>query len=382
MIAFLFRLLYICSIRILEEDDLMKAAICYEPGKPLVIEEVKLDPPKAGEVKVKVSATAICHSDIHGLRGDLGPVFPVVGGHESAGFVESVGAGVTTVKAGDSVVISLLANCGTCFYCLNGQPHLCEFPFPLKTESRFKNGKGQSLSQLFKVGSFAEYTIVDKSQVVKIPDDMPKDRAALLACGVITGFGSAVWRAEVKAGHSAVVLGAGGVGLNAIQGAAFCGAYPIIAVDVVDSKLEAAKKFGATHIVNSKKGDAIAEVKKICYDRGADYCFVTVGSAAAMTQGFRMTGGRGMTVIVGLPTPTDNALTMSPFEFIDRERVLTGGYMGSTNLPIHIPKLVELYKAGKLKLDELITNRYPLTKINEAMDEVLAGKALRNMIMF
>jgi S-(hydroxymethyl)glutathione dehydrogenase/alcohol dehydrogenase len=360
----------------------MKAAVGYEPGKPLVIEDITVDPPKHREVKIKIAATAICHSDIHGLKGDLGPMFPVVGGHESAGIVDSIGEGVTMVKPGDSVVVSLLANCGECYYCLNGQPHLCEYPFPLKTESRLKNTKGKSLTQMFKVGGFSEYTVVDQSQVVKIPKDMPMDRAALLACGVITGWGSVVWRAEVKAMHSVVVLGAGGVGLNSIQAAAFSGAYPIIAVDVVDSKLEAAKKFGATHVINSKQADAIAEVKKLSYGRGADYCFVTVGSAAAMTQGFRMTGGRGVTVIVGLPTPTDNALTMSPFEFIDRERVLTGGYMGSTNMQIHIPKLVELYKAGSLKLDELITNRYPLTKINEAMDEVLAGKALRNVIVF
>jgi S-(hydroxymethyl)glutathione dehydrogenase/alcohol dehydrogenase len=360
----------------------MKAAVGYEPGKPLVIEDITIDPPKHREVKVKIAATAICHSDIHALKGDLGPVFPTVGGHESAGIVDAIGEGVTMVKPGDAVVVSLIANCGLCHYCLSGLPHLCEYPWPLKTESRFKNKKGQSLSQMFKVGSFAEYTIVDQSQVVKIPKDMPMDRAALLACGVITGFGSVVWRAEVKTLHSVVVIGAGGVGLNAIQGAAFVGAYPVIAVDVVDSKLEAAKKFGATHVINSKQVDAIAEVKKICYGRGADYVFITVGSGAAMTQGFRMTGGRGTAVIVGLPTPTDNTLAISPFEFLDRERVLTGSFMGSTNLQIGIPKLVELYKAGQLKLDELITNRYPLAKINEAMDEVLAGKALRNMIMF
>ncbi|HSW58833.1 MAG TPA: Zn-dependent alcohol dehydrogenase [Dehalococcoidales bacterium] len=360
----------------------MKAAVGYEPGKPLVLEDVTLDPPKYREVKVKLSATAVCHSDIHALNGDLGPIFPTIGGHESAGVVDSVGPGVTTVKPGDHVVVSLVANCGECYFCLSAMPHLCEYPFPLKTESRFKNKKGQSLSQMFKVGGFAEYTIVDHSQVVKIPNDMEMDCAALLACGVITGFGSVVWRTEVKSMHSVVVLGAGGVGLNSVQGAAFSGAYPVIAVDVVDAKLEAAKIFGATHVINAKKTDAIAEVKKLCYGRGADYVFVTVGSGAAMTQGFRMTGGRGTCVIVGLPTPTDNTLSMSPFEFLDRERILTGSYMGSTNLQIGIPKLVELYKAGKLKLNELITNHYPLEKINIAMDEVLAGKALRNLIMF
>jgi S-(hydroxymethyl)glutathione dehydrogenase / alcohol dehydrogenase len=360
----------------------VKAAVGYEHGKPLVIEDVTLDPPQKREVKVKIMATAICHSDIHALRGDLGMPFPILGGHESAGIVEEVGEGVTMVKPGDPVVVSLIASCGQCYYCLSGLPHLCDYAWPLKTGSRFKNKKGQSIVQCFKVGSFADYTIVDQSQLVKIPKEMPLDRAALLACGVITGFGSVVWRANVKALSSVVVIGAGGVGLNAIQGAAFSGAYPVIAVDVVDSKLEAARKFGATHVVNGKKVDAIAEVVKICHGRGADYAFVTVGSAAAMTQGFRMTAGRGTCVIVGLPTPTDNALTMSPFEFLDKERVLTGSFMGSTNLQTGIPKLVELYQAGKLKLDELITNRIPLTKINESIDEVLAGKALRNVIMF
>jgi S-(hydroxymethyl)glutathione dehydrogenase / alcohol dehydrogenase len=360
----------------------VKAAIGYEPGKPLVIEDVTLDPPQKREVKVKIAATAICHSDIHALRGDLGMPFPILGGHESAGIVDSVGPGVTSVKPGDAVVISLVANCGECYYCLTGMPHMCSHTWPLKTETRFKNKKGQPIAQCFKVGSFADYTIVDQSQLVKIPKEMPLDRAALLACGVITGFGSVVWRAEVKAMSSVVVIGAGGVGLNAIQGAAFAGAYPVVAVDVVDAKLDAARKFGATHVVNSKKVDAIPEVTKICSGRGADYAFVTVGSGAAMTQGFRMTGTRGMCVIVGLPTPTDNALSMSPFEFLDKERILTGSYMGSTNLQTGIPKLVELYQAGKLKLDELITNRIPLTKINESIDEVLAGKALRNVIMF
>jgi Zn-dependent alcohol dehydrogenase len=306
----------------------------------------------------------------------------VIAGHESAGYIEAIGEGVTSVKPGDAVVVSLVANCGHCYYCLNGQPHLCNYPWPLKTESRFKNSKGQTIKQMFKVGSFAEYTIVDQSQVAKIPGDIPMDRAALLACGVITGFGSVVWRAQVKALSSVVVIGAGGVGLNSIQGAAFSGAYPIVAVDVLDSKLEAARKFGATHVVNAKKADPISEVTRICHDRGADYVFVTVGSAAAMKQGFLMTGGRGMTVIVGLPTPEDDTLSLSPFEFLDKERVVTGSFMGSTNLQVGIPQLVELYKASKLMLDELITQHYPIEKINESISTVLNGQALRNIIMF
>jgi Zn-dependent alcohol dehydrogenase len=235
---------------------------------------------------------------------------------------------------------------------------------------------------MFKVGSFAEYTIVDQSQVVKVPSNMPLDRAALLACGVITGFGSVVWRMAVKAINSVVVIGTGGVGLNAVQGAAFTGAYPVIAVDVLDSKLEAAKKFGATHVVNAKQGDPIDAVRKLTSGRGADYVFVTVGSAAAMKQGFQMSGKRGTTVLVGLPTPNDNSLTLSPFEFIGVEKVMTGSFMGSANLAVDIPNLVTLYQAGKLKLDELITNRYPLEKINEAIEAVEKGQALRNVIVF
>jgi S-(hydroxymethyl)glutathione dehydrogenase/alcohol dehydrogenase len=360
----------------------MKAAVCYELGKPLVVEDINIDPPKKGEVKVKIAATAICHSDIHALRGELGPQVPVVGGHESAGYVDAVGEGVTSVKVGDPVVVSLVASCGHCYYCLNGEPHLCDYKWPLQTESRFKNKQGQSLGQMFKVGSFAEYTIVDQSQVVKVPPNMPLDRAALLACGVITGFGSVVWRMAVKAINSVVVIGTGGVGLNAIQGAAFTGAYPVIAVDVLDSKLEAAKKFGATHVVNAKQGDPIDAVRKLTSGRGADYVFVTVGSAAAMKQGFQMSGKRGTTVLVGLPTPNDNILTLSPFEFIGVEKVMTGSFMGSANLAVDIPNLVTLYQAGKLKLDELITNRYPLEKINEAIETVEKGQALRNVIVF
>ncbi len=360
----------------------MKAAVCYELGKPLVIEDILIDPPKRGEVKVKMAATAICHSDIHALRGELGPQVPVVGGHESAGYVDAVGEGVTKVKVGDPVVLSLVASCGHCYYCVRGRPHLCEFRWPLMTESRIKNKKGQSIAQMFKTGTFAEFSVVDQSQVVKIPTNMPMDRAALLACGVITGFGSVVWRAEVKPIHSVVVIGTGGVGLNAIQGAAYCGAYPVIAVDVLDSKLEAAKRFGATHGVNAKQGDPIEAVMKLTTGHGADYVFVTVGSASAMMQGFHMSGKRGTTVMVGLPTPNDNMLNLSPFEYIGNEKIMTGSFMGSVNLEVDIPNLVELYQAGKLKLDELITNRYPLEKINDAIEEVEKGKALRNVIMF
>jgi Zn-dependent alcohol dehydrogenase len=258
---------------------------------------------------------------------------------------------------------------------------MCSNAWPLEKESRFHNKKGQSLAQSFRIGTFAEYVVIDQSQVVKLPGDMPLDRAALLACGVITGFGAVVNRAKVEVLSSCVIIGTGGVGLNSIQGAAISGAYPVIAVDIIDEKLAAAKKFGATHTVNSKKVDPIKAVKELTQGRGADYVFVTVGSNDAIKQGFGMSGPRGMTVIVGLPKFTD-VLDISPFAFIKDERTLTGSFMGTTQLQTDIPKLVGLYKAGILKLDELITARYPLDRINEAIEAVEKGKALRNIITF
>jgi NDMA-dependent alcohol dehydrogenase len=358
----------------------LKAAVCYEYNKPLVIEDITLDPPGQGEVKIKLAATAICHSDIHLLKGELPAKLPFVAGHESAGYVDEVGKGVTAFKPGDPVVVSLLANCGKCRYCLTGRSHLCNATFPLDTSTRMHNKKGQDLTMLLRTASFAEYTIVDQSQLVKIPSDMPMDSASLLACGVITGFGAVVNRAKVDPMESCVIIGIGGVGLNAVQGAAFSGAYPIIAVDIADKKLEAAKIFGATHTVNSSKADAVKEVKAIT-GGGADYIFVTVGSTAAIDQGFNMCGPRGTTVIVGIPRFTDR-LGMPPAFFIKDEKTIMGSYMGTTQLHTEIPKLVALYKAGKLKLDELITARYPLEQINKAIELVEKGEALRNVITF
>jgi Zn-dependent alcohol dehydrogenase len=207
------------------------------------------------------------------------------------------------------------------------------------------------------------------------------DRACLLACGVITGYGAVVNRAKVPAGSSCVIIGTGGVGLNSIQGAAISGAYPVIAVDVLDNKLEAAKKFGATHTVNATKGDAVKQVQALTGGEGADFVFVTVGSTAAIVQGVDMSAPTGMTVIVGLPKITDT-VTMPPFPIIRFERIVTGGFMGSGQLHLEVPKMIALYKAGKLKLDELITGRFPLKDINKAIDQVVKGEALRNVIVF
>ncbi|MFC1933339.1 Zn-dependent alcohol dehydrogenase [Chloroflexota bacterium] len=359
----------------------MKAAVCYEFGKPLVLEEVDIDSPQKGEVKVRLAATAICHSDIHKIRGELPGELPMIAGHESSGYVEEVGDGVTSVKPGDPVLVSLVTACGKCFYCTTGRSFLCNAVFPMDTESRVRNKKGESLSIMTRTGTFAEYSIVNESQLVKLPDNMPMDSASLLACGVITGFGSVVNRAQVRPFQSVVVIGNGGVGLNSIQGAAYSGAYPIIAVDLSDYKLESARSLGATHTINPNNTDAVKEVKELTDGRGADYVFVTVGSTAAIVQGFSMLGRRGTAVIVGLPHFED-VLSVPPLQFIRDEKAIIGAYMGSTRLSTDIPDLVNLYKIGRLKLDELITARYSLDQINEAIESVERGEALRNVIVF
>jgi len=361
----------------------MKAAILYEVGKPLVVEDgVTLDPPGKGEVKVRVACTAVCHSDLHFFSGEIPSPLPGLAGHETAGYIDEVGKDVTAFKVGDTVVVgTVTSGCGHCYYCTIGARHFCtergEYGKPKATTA-----KGQRLALMAgPVGGFAEYTTVSQRLVTRIPKDMPLDKASLVACGVTSGFGAVVNRAKVKAMSSVVVIGTGGVGLNSIQGAAFSGAYPIIAVDILDSKLDFAKKFGASHTINLKKEkDPVAAVKKMTSGRGADYAFITVGSVDAIRQGFLMCGDMGMTVIVGLAG--GNLQSFFPLEFCFTEKILTGAGGGSIRSSIDIPYLISLYQGGRLKLDELISGHYPLKRINEAIDSLKKGEALRNIIMF
>jgi S-(hydroxymethyl)glutathione dehydrogenase / alcohol dehydrogenase len=359
----------------------MKAAVCYEFRKPLVIEEVDLGQPQEDEVRIRLAATAICHSDIHVIRGEMPVTLPIVPGHESAGYIEAAGANVTTVKAGDPVIVSSLANCGKCHYCLTGLPHLCH-TFPMDIEGRLHNKAGKSLVQMSKVAGFAEYTVVHESQVIKIPRDMPLDRAALISCGVMTGFGAVINRAQVRALESVLVLGAGGVGLNAVQGAAFAGAYPVIAMDILDNKLKAARTFGATHIINARQEDALNVVNELTSGLGMDYVFVTGGGVTAINQGYGLLGRRGTLVLIALAEAKDAPAFPFLPDFIGTEKRIIGSFYGSSSLRIDIPRLVALYQSGRLKLDELITQRYPLEQINEAIDSVERGEALRNVIVF
>ncbi len=359
----------------------MKAAICYEFNKPLVIEDVDIASPRKGEVKVRLAATAICGSDIHDIKGELpGPV-PFVGGHESAGYIAETGPGVKSVKAGDPVVVSLLKSCGECYYCITGVPHLCLKRFAPSANVRLRNNQGEPLVQKGNIGGFAEYVLVNESQVVKVPENMALDRAALLACGVITGFGGVVNRARVKPFQSVVVIGTGGVGMNAIQGAVYAGAYPIIAMDVLDTRLRMAMDFGATYTVNAGDQDAAEVIRKLTGGRGVEFVFVTVGSIAAIKLGISFTAPRGTIVLIGLPSVKEQ-LCFSPLELIPMEKNLIGGFMGATNLKVDIPNLITMYQNGHLKLDELITGRYSLEHINEAIESSKKSEGLRNVIMF
>ncbi len=359
----------------------MKAAVCHEFAKPLVIEDITIGNPKAQEVKVKMKACAICHSDILYADGGWGGTLPAVYGHEAAGIIEELGEGTTGLSIGDHVIVSLIRNCGCCYYCGQGEPSLCESSFALDEEERIHTQSGDAVVQGLRTGAFAEYVVVHQSQAIKIPKEVPFDSASLLACGVITGLGAVTHTAKVPTGSSVVVIGAGGVGLNSVQGAVLSGAHPIVVIDLLDNKLEAAKTFGATHTVNPANENAQALVHSLTENRGADYAFITVGSIKAMEQGLSLLRRGGTLTLVGMPKSGDR-LAIEAANFAGDSQKIIGSKMGSIRPAIDIPNLVQLYLDGRLKLDELITNRYPLEDINEAIASVKRGEALRNVIIF
>ena len=359
----------------------MKAAICYAYGQPLSVEDVSLDPPQQGEVQVRIAAVAVCHSDVHRIRGDWRGRLPIVVGHEAAGIVEAIGAGVTTVQPGDRVAVSMLRSCGRCFQCVSGSPHLCEGTFAIGRESRLHNHDGVPLLHGLNTAAFAEAVVVDQSQVVRVPAALQLDRAALLACGVITGVGAVINTAQLRPGANVVVIGTGGVGLNAVQGAVLAGANQIIALDIADHKLATATTFGATATINSTQGEPTQQVRDLTAGRGADYVLVTVGSAQAVTQGLSLLRIGGTMVIVGLPR-RDTLAQVPTYDLVSRGQRMIGSYMGSARLAIDVPWLAQLYLHGRLKIDELITARYSLDQINDAIAAMERGEALRSMIMF
>jgi S-(hydroxymethyl)glutathione dehydrogenase/alcohol dehydrogenase len=358
---------------------LIKAAVCHEFAKPLTVEDVDLRAPETGEVEVTLDAVAICHSDISYADGAWGGSLPAVYGHEAAGKITAAGTSVHGLSIGDSVVVTLIRACGNCTSCAGGVPTQCSTPYdgdhgPLKTAT------GGKLHQAMACGAFAEKVVVDQRQVVKIAHEIPKDAAALLACGVITGVGAVVNAAQLRAGQDVVVIGAGGVGLNAIQGARIAGARRIVAVDMSEDKLDIALEFGATDGVLAT-GSSPWRAAKAAMGRGADAVIVTVGAAAAYTAAPRYLAYGGKVIMVGMPaTGATSEYEAANFAAVGQSMV--GSKMGDAVIQRDIPWMVDMYQQERLKLDELISGRWTLDQINEAIADTNTGSALRNVIMF
>ncbi len=359
----------------------MKAAVCRSFGKPLVIEEISIAEPGPGEIKVRLAACAICHSDITLVEGGWGGKLPAVYGHEASGIVDSIGPGVSGIESGDHVVVTLIRSCGSCHYCSRDVETQCDANFHLDDNSPLASPVGEVISQGLNTGAFAEQVLVDQSQVCVIPSDIPLDSASILACGVLTGFGAVTNTAGIEPGCQVAVLGCGGVGINSIQGAVHRGASRIIGMDLLDEKLELARQFGATHTVNSAAQDAAQRVIDLSEGRGVDYVFVTVGAKSAIEQSLSMLAKGGTAVIVGMPASGVMA-QYDPGEFAAAGQRIVGSKMGSASVSRDIPELVRLYQEGSLKLDELISGRYALRDINDAVASVQRGEALRNVVIF
>lgn len=361
--------------------ETIRAAVCRDFNAPLTIESVTLADPGPGEVKVAVKACAICHSDIVFAEGGWGGILPMVLGHEAAGVVEAVGPGVNGIAPGDHVVVTLIRSCGTCHYCSGGHQVLCEEVFPLDETSPLSNERGEALGHGLRTGAFAEKVVVEKSQVAVIPKEIAFDAASLLACGVITGFGAVTNTAQIHPGSHVAVIGCGGVGLNAVQGALASGAQTIIAIDLSTDKLKAAKRFGATHGVNPTDPDHREQVMALTGGRGVDFVFVSVGAKPAIDGAAQYITRNGAIVIVGMP-PSGVFGEYDPGTLAGWSQKIIGSKMGSAQVARDIPYLVTLYQEGRLKLDELVTGRFALEQINEAIASTKRGEALRNVIVF
>jgi S-(hydroxymethyl)glutathione dehydrogenase/alcohol dehydrogenase len=362
-----------------------KAVLVREHGT-VVVEEVTVDSPGPGEVMVKIKACGVCASDAAAVSGKMPLPPPLVLGHEGAGVVEEVGEGVTDLAPGDHVLMSFIPECGTCRYCADGNGQLCDdhakvyFSLP-GGDTRVKDASGNQLHIFSGCGCMAEYTTVIRNSVVKIDADVPMDKASLVACGVLTGVGAALNTAKVRPGSSCAVFGVGGIGLNVIQGCAIAGAEKIIAVDLVDKKLEMAQTFGATHLVNPENdGPAPAKIMEIT-GGGADYAFECIGAGPVVVEAFNATRKGGTAVVVGVAGPTDMA--QIPAALITAmEKHLCGSWFGSGVPRRDYPRLLGLYKANRLKLDELVTQTYPVDEAPRAFDDLKAGVNARGVIVF
>ena len=361
------------------------AAVLNEPGAPVEIEEIVVDEPGPGEVRVKVAASGVCHTDLHvkNMNG-LGMTFPILLGHEGAGYIDAVGEGVTHLTLGDPVVIAYRAPCEKCPACRRGDPRRCWAA--LRPELRIRRKRdGALLSQVLRCGTFATHTVVHSKAAIKMPSDMPLDRACLIACGVITGVGATFNTAPVYPGANVAVFGCGGVGLSVVQGAKLSLAKRIIAVDLSQSKRDAAIRFGATHTIDASIGDAVAKVREIADGDGVDFAYEAVGIPKTIDQAIRSLAYAGTAVHIGLPA--DEQEVNLNFGNID-----TGVYWNKATIKVchcgdalpsnDFPLLAQLYLQGKLNLDDMVTERIRLTDVNEAFEAMEHGDVLRSVIVF
>lgn len=364
------------------------AAVLWEPGGKWEIEEVELDSPNAGEVMVELTASGLCHSDEHLVTGDLPAVLPMVGGHEGAGRVIEVGPGVTELEVGDPVVMTFLPSCGRCPYCSKGQPNLCNdgagatLGPQLDGTYRF-HARGEDLGQMCLLGTFARHTVVPVKSAVKIDEGFPLDLAALVGCGVTTGFGSSVRTADLRAGDTAVVVGIGGIGANAVQGARAAGCRYVVAVDPVEHKRERSRELGATHVAASID-EAWEIVSEVTRGQMAEVAILCTGVAMGedLQPALQLVGKRGRVVVTALARAEEETASLSLLDLTLYEKQLRGALFGSSAAQFDIPRLLEMHNLGQLKLRELITKEYTLDQVNEGYEDMRSGRNIRGLIRY
>ncbi|HUS95509.1 MAG TPA: Zn-dependent alcohol dehydrogenase [Hyphomicrobiaceae bacterium] len=366
----------------------MRAAVLTEINKPLELLDLEQEPPKAGEARVQVKSTGVCLSDWHVMNGDWPFPLPFVPGHEAAGIVVELGAGVSSVKVGDHVIFSFRPNCGHCRYCSRGRSVLCnghnDTPRYLMHDgtARLKLN-GEPVNQMARIGTFSEFVVCPSEQLVPIRKDLPWAHAAIIGCSVATGVGSVIRHAKVEAGSSVLVIGCGGVGLNVVQGARLAGAATIIGVDLKDNKLEYARHFGATHTINaSQTNDVISDIRDITSGGlGVDYAFDAIGSEITALQVVDAIAPGGNAVFIGMP-PVNTVAPINPFQMVFQEKKITGAYYGSVHPHTDLPILADLAMAGRLNMTDLISRTYKFEEINEGFEQLIAGNVARGVVLF
>lgn len=363
-----------------------RAAVLYKTNQPFEIEVLDLEPPRAGEVLVKVAAAGICRSDWHLVTGATQHPLPVVPGHEGAGVVEAVGAGVTRVAPGDHVVLNWAPSCGSCFYCLNGRPSLCATYVTPVWAGTMMDGtprlskNGQPIYHYCALACFADYAVVPQESCVPLREEVPFPVGALIGCAVTTGVGAALNTAQVRAGRSVAVFGVGGVGLCTVMGAQLAGAAPLLAIDTVAARADVATTLGATHFVTAGP-EALKTIRDLTGGRGADYVFDTTGLPAVQEQCLEAVRPGGVVILAGL-APMGSATNLPGAVITRQEKTVTGTYYGSAHPARDFPRYADLYLQGKLDLDRLITKTYALDQINDAYADLLAGKLARGVMVF